>query len=331
MNDLMIQEKEQLSILTENKAKQIKAAFNPMMEKLEQVENAYNDVVNLEITPETCKVAKRMRLDISRIRIEAGKIKTAQKEEYNRAGKAIQGIFNIIKFAVVSKEEKLKDIELYYEKIEAEKKQKLQSDREGILAEYNINGEFINLGDMTEDVWGNYLTGVKNNYEAVKEAERKAELERIEAEEKEAEERAKIRIENERLKIEAEKAEKKRIAEQKKLDIERKKQERKLKIEREKVEAEKRIQDEIIRKEREAKEKLEKEIRKKEAERLRIEKEKSERLVAEQKEKENAPDKIKLEELISYMEGIGKGLKSEEAKKIVRESYRLIKDYSKSL
>ena len=331
MNDLMVQEKEQLSGLTETKAKQIKAVFNPMMEKLELVEEDYNKVVSLELTPKTCVLAKRMRLDIAKIRIEADKVRKTQKEEFLRAGNAIQGIYNIIKFAVVSKEDNLKSIELHYEKIEKEKKAQLQLDRQVELAKYDSDGEFVDLGNMPDPVWNNYLAGVKNNYEAIKEAERKAEADLIEAEKKEAEEREQMRLENERLKVEAEKAEKKRIAEQKKLDKEKAKLEEKLRIEREKVEAEKRIQNEIIRKEREAKEKLEKEIEEKEAERLRLEKESSDKLKAEQKKAKNAPDKEKLNKLVSYMEEIGKGLKGDEAKEIVREAYKLIKGFSKTL
>ena len=328
----MIQEKEQLSGLTETKAKQLKELFDPMMENLVKVEDDFNKIVSLEIKPETCVLAKRMRLDISKIRISADKVRKDQKAEYLRAGNAIQGIYNIIKLAVVSKEEKLKDIELHYEKIEEEKVKKLQLDREDELNKYDIDmANFIDLGNMPIDIWKNYLAGVKNNYEAVKEAERKAEADRIEQEKKEAAEREAMRLENERLKIEAEKAEKKIIAEQKKLDKEREKQEEKLRLEREKVEAEKRIQDEIIKKEREAKEKLEREILEKEVKRVKLEKEASDRLKAEQKKAKNAPDKEKLDKLVSYMEEIGKGLKSEEAKNIVREAYKSIKGFSQTL
>jgi len=320
MNELIIQEKEQLSVLTENKAKQIKAAFSPMMDKLEKVEEAYNEIVNLEVSRENCKLAKRMRIDISKIRTDAEKIKTAQKEEYNRAGKAIQGIYNIIKFAVVSKEEKLKNIELHYEKIEEEKKAKLQLDRQVELAKYDADGEFVDLGNMPDEVWMNYILGVKNNFEAIKEAEKKAESDRIEAEKKEAEEREAIRLENERLKIEAEKAEKKRIADQKKLDAEREKQEAKLKVEREKAEAEKRIQDEIIRKEREAKEKLEREI----AEKSRLEKIEADRLKSEQKKLESAPDKEKLFSVATKLRNTKTTVKSPKAKQALENAALLL-------
>ena len=331
MNDLLVQETEQLKGLDESKAKQIKAVFDPMVKMLEGFEESFDDVIALDISPEKCVLAKRLRLDISKIRVSADKERKILKEEYLRGGNAVQGVYNILKFAVVDKEEKLKDIELHYEKIEEEKKAKLQIDRALKLSQYEASGDFVDLGNMPDGVWEIYLTGIKNSYEAIKEAERKTEADRIAQEKKEAVEREAMRAENERLKVEAEKAEKKRIAEQKKLDKEKAIQDEKLRIEREKVEAEKRIQDEIIRKEREAKEKLEREIAEKEAEKIRLEKEESDRLKAEQKKAANAPDKEKLDDLVLYMEKIGKGLKNQDAIEIVREAYRLIKGFAKNL
>lgn len=349
MNDLIVKEDEELKGLEKSKAAQIKAVFQPMVEMLEGFEKKYREVMSLEISPDKCKQAKRLRLDISKVRISADKIRWAQKEEYIRAGNAIQGVYNILKFAVTDKEEKLKEIETYYENLEAEKIKKLQLDREIELSKYEADGKFVDLGNMPEEVWENYLAGVKNNYESVKEAERKAEEARIIAEKKielankrrlqcsrladfipdfekigfadlsdeeykilvdsaikektaYEEEQEKIRKENERLRIEAEEAEKIRLAEQKKAEAEKKKAEEKLRIEREKAEAEKRIQDEIIRKEREARERIEKEIREKE----QIEKLKKEREIAEKAEAEKkmklAPDKDKLFIIINYID-----------------------------
>jgi len=331
MNDLMIKENEELKGIDESKAAQIKATFEPMVTMLESFEDSFNNVIALEMSPEKCVLAKRLRLDISKIRVSADKERKILKEEYLRGGNAVQGVYNILKFAVTDKEETLKDIESHYEKIEVEKKAKLQLDRQVELAKYDVDGEFVDLGNMPDEVWKNYLAGVKNNFETIKEAERKAEADRIEAEKKDAEERETMRLDNERLKVEADKAEKKRISEQKKLDAERKRQDEKLRLEREKAEAEKRIQDEIIRKEREEKEKLQQDIADKEAERLRLEKVKSDRAKAAQVKTANAPDKEKLDKLVSYMEEIGKGLKNDDAKDIVREAYKSIKGFAKGL
>ena len=338
MNELIIKEDEQLKELEESKAKQIKAVFAPMVKMLEGFEEQYKEVMSLKISPEKCKQAKKLRIAVSKVRIDADKVRKIQKEEYLRAGNAIQGVYNILKFAVTDKEEKLREIEEHFERIEAEKKAKLQLDRQVELAKYDADGEFVDLGNMPDEVWKNYLAGVKNNYESLREAEYKAEEDRIEAERilylhadrknsvidlwrfmpeenrnvnfgKWADDmweelvnylnltkgdydikQEKIKADNERLRIEAEKAEKKRVADQKKADAEKVKQDAKLKAEREKAEAEKRIQDEIIRKEREAREKLEQEARDKEA----AERKEVALKAAEEKKAASAPDKEKL-------------------------------------
>ena len=204
MNDLAVLEKEQLEGVDPSKAAAIKATFEPMVKMLESFEEAFTEVTGKEINPETCKEAKRLRLDIGKIRVSADKARKTQKEEHLRAGNAIQGVYNILKFAVTDKEEKLKAIEQHFERIEAERTAKLQADRQIELAQYEADGEFIDLGKMTDEVWNNYLTGVRLNYEAVKEAEQKAEFERLAREEAEKAEQDRIRAENEQLKKEAE-------------------------------------------------------------------------------------------------------------------------------
>ena len=329
MNDLMI--KDAITGLEESKKNLIIASFAPVVESLNEYGKQFPDIQALDISPEKCVKAKRFRIDFGRQITQADNIRKDLKEESLKEGKAIQSVYNYIKTATEETKAAALDIELHYEKIEVEKKAKLQLDRQVELAKYDVDSEFVDLGNMPDEVWTNYLAGVKNNFEAIKEAERKAEADRIEAEKKDAEERETMRLDNERLKVEADKAEKKRISEQKKLDAERKRQDEKLRLEREKAEAEKRIQDEIIRKEREAKEKLQQDIADKETERLRLEKVESDRAKAEQVKTANAPDKEKLDKLVSYMEEIGKGLKNDDAKDIVREAYKSIKGFAKGL
>lgn len=376
---LVIKENEQLKGLEESKAKQIKAVFAPMIKMLENFEEKYKEVTELEISPDKCKRAKRLRIDISKVRTEADKVRKTQKEEYLRAGNAIQGVYNILKYAVADKEEKLKDIETHYERIEEAKKEQLQIDRQAELEKYEADGEFIDLGNMPDEVWKNYFAGVKNNYESIKVAERKAEEERIEREriyrldeERRSsilnlwqfmpeenknqnfgewaedmwdelvnylnltkadydKEQAKIKADNERLRIEAEKAEKKRIADQKKTEAERIKQEEKLKAEREaqekklraereKAEAEKRIQDEIIRREREAREKLEREAREKEEANWK----EAERQAAEERKAAAAPDKEKLFSVAAKLRNTKTTVKSPKAIQALEDAAMLL-------
>ena len=177
MNELTITK--ELAGLDKSKAKQIEAVFAPMVEMVKGFEATYDQIEALEISPDKCAKAKRLRLDIGQVRIKADQVRKVQKEEYLRAGNAIQGVYNILKFAVVDKEEKLKDMETHYERIEAEKKENLAEAREVELSKYDVDGTVLDLGNMDDVVWGNFLAGAKSNYEAVREAERKAAQELI--------------------------------------------------------------------------------------------------------------------------------------------------------
>lgn len=245
----------ELQGIDESKAQQIKECFDPMVQMLTRFEGAYDEVVKKDISPDVCAQAKRLRLDISKVRIEADKVRKAQKEQYLRAGNAIQGVYNILRYAVEDKENRLKKIETHYERIEQERKAKLQDERSREIEQY---GDFpgVDFGSMTDDVWNNFLLGAKSSYQARVEAERKAEEDRIKAE-KEAERRRK-------------EAEKKRIEEAR---------------QKAKEEAEKRAQAEAERKEREYQQALERERR--EAERKAAEeKRRYEQKIAEQKRQE---------------------------------------------
>jgi hypothetical protein len=175
----------ELKELEPEKSQQIKAVFDPMVEMLQSFEEAYNQVVAMDPGEETSKIAKRLRLDIGKIRINADKEHKRLKEESLRTGRAIDGIRNILKFAITDKEEKLKEIETHFERIEAERIRVLQESRQDELYKYNPDHPFIDLGNMSEEVWINFLAGTKASYEARIEAERKAEEERLAAEEAE--------------------------------------------------------------------------------------------------------------------------------------------------
>jgi hypothetical protein len=212
--------------LEENKAKEIENAYAPMVVMLTEMEEQFNKVVSSEITKDLIPIAKRLRLDIGKVRINADKIRKSAKDEYLRAGNAIQGVYNTLLYAVKSKEDKLSEIESYFENIEKERREKLQNERVTELSKFIDESELAyvpsNICDIEESVWINYIAGAKLNFETKKEAEKQAELARIAAEKKEAErlrleaiEQKRIKEENDRLKLEAERLEKVAEAERK--------------------------------------------------------------------------------------------------------------------
>jgi len=155
----------ELMPLEKSKAASIKKVFDPMVKMLEAMEDEYNKVVEMEINHETCGIARGLRLRISKVRIDADKLRIEQKKEYNIAGNAIQGVFNILKYAVTEKEDKLKEIEEFYERQEQKRIEGIKDKRVKLLDQFNIDGSLMDLGNMAEDVWDNYFTGVKTTYE----------------------------------------------------------------------------------------------------------------------------------------------------------------------
>ena len=122
------------------------------------------------------KKARRVRLEIAKIRTSAEKERKRQKAEHVLVGKAIDGVNNILKMAISKKEEKLKDIENHFENMEKERLEKLQSDRAEKLSTYVDNAEDMKLSEMDDDVWDIILAKKKSDYEDRKEAEEKETL-----------------------------------------------------------------------------------------------------------------------------------------------------------
>lgn len=308
----------ELQGIEKSKAEQIKATFEPMANMLTEFEDSYNLVVleaEKEITKEVTIKAKRLRLDIGKVRIETEKVRKEQKEEYLRAGKAIDGVSNILKWAVADKEAKLKEIESYFEIQEQKRLELLQAERAEKLSAYIEDAHERNLSKFADDEFEALLAMKKKEHEDKIAAEKKAEEERIAKEKAEAEERERIRKENEQLKKEAEERERKAKIEAEKRAKEeaerraKEEEERKIREEKErkekeeyeaKIRAEREEKKRIEREEREKREKLEAELRaKEEAERKAKEAEES-RLQAEL----NKGDAAKVKDLISELNSL---------------------------
>ena len=284
--------------VTKTRAEQIEAVFVPMVAKLKEFDGSYDEIIKEaegEITQEVCKKASRLRKDIAKVRIEAEKVRKAEKEEYLRAGKAIDGVANILKFAVSDKEKALTDIEKHFENLERERIAQLNQERIDQVAQYEVDAEHLDLGNMADDVWQNYLSGVKSAYEQKVAAEKKAEEERIAREKAEAEERERIRKENEALKAEKAKREAEEKERLEKERIEKEKQEAALKAEREEAERKQREIEAKLESERKERERIEQErLEKERAEKEAAEKAEQERIAAQQ-ELERADDDKKVD------------------------------------
>lgn len=311
-NELMKLDVPELQVIEKSKAEQIKSTFEPMVKMLSEFEEQFNEVVlesEKEITRETTLKAKRLRIDIGRVRIQTGKLKDEQKSEYLRAGNAIQAVHNILVWAVTDKENKLKEIENYFEEQEKKRLEYLQKTRADMLLAYLPDSYERNLSGMDEDVWNAYFNSKKNEYEDRIKAENKAEKDRIAREKEEAKERERIRIENERLKKEAEKRE----AE---IEKERKQAADKLKDEQAKADAE--------RKQREVKEKADREAHEKA---LKAEREKAAEAQRQLQAKADAELKAKEAEEIRIQNELAKG-DADKVKDLINDLIALKSKYS---
>jgi hypothetical protein len=170
------------------------------------------------------KLARQTRLALREIRINAEKTRKALKEDSLKKGKAIDGIYNMLAYAVEPLEKHLLEQEQFIQRIEEERKARLKAQREEALRPFT-DVSLYQLGEMDEATFANLLETNQLAFAARQEAARKAEAERIERERIEAEERAKreaeaaaererIRAENERLRAEREAAEAAAKAEQ---------------------------------------------------------------------------------------------------------------------
>lgn len=267
MANLEIQKVEELSIIEKSRALQIQATFDPMVLMLKEFEASYDEIMSeaeLGITDELSIKARELRVSISKVRINTEKIRKREKEEYLRAGKAIDGVANLLKWAVSEKEEKLNDIETFYQKIEEQKKVALQINRMDMLKPFVGDDYFKDLSSMDEDVFKAFLQVKKKDFEDLKAAEKQAELDKIAKEKADKDEQERIKAENEKLKKEAD-------ARQKQYEIEKAKREKEegnrlAKLEADRIEREtyeKRKQEEHklqLEKERVAREKIQKEL-----------------------------------------------------------------------
>lgn len=268
---------------------------------------------------ESISSARQIRLSLKSIRTSIESKRKSLKEAIVLRGKAIDGMANIFKDMIVPVENYLADQEKYAERLEAKRLAELAATREAALAPYVQDLKCYDLKAMSEQGFNQLVQSSKMAYEAQREAERRAEEQRIAKEKEEtdrriakekadAEEREKIKAENDRLKQEQ--------AARDKADAERKaKEDRQKKEEQEKRDAERKAAEEAEAKrkaeeqakldaERKAREKAEAEAKAVKEAQEQKEREEAERKAAEEQaardaeeKARRAPDKEKLKKL----------------------------------
>jgi len=228
-----------------------------MLDRMEELETEYNDIIKLTPTIENCKKAKELRLKLVKVRTGTAEIHKKAKSYYLNGGRAVDAFKNVVTFAIEGKETELEKLEKHFENIEKERLEKLQQERIELISQYVPDSQYLQLATMPDDVWNAYFETKKKEYNDKIEAEKKVESDRLESIRIEKENQEKIRIENEKLKKEADLREAQMKKEREESEAKQKELEAKAKkeadlreaLEQEKRDAQKKIDDEIKAKE----------------------------------------------------------------------------------
>jgi len=194
--------------LEETKAREIESVFVPMITKMTELESEFNAIKTLDMCEITCKKAHALRLKYVKIRTATAEIHKKAKAFYLAGGRFVDGWKNAQLYASEGIEGDLKQIEDHYVNIEKARIEKQRQAREGALMAYDVDCSILDLGNMPDDVWSNFLAGTIATHEAKLKAEQQAEAERIAKENAAKIELEAQRKENERLKAEADAKEK---------------------------------------------------------------------------------------------------------------------------
>jgi len=149
----------------------------------ELAEEAKSIVVTDESQTDLMLQARESRLKLKAIRVEAEKTRKELKEQSLREGRAIDGVSNLIKALIVPVEEHLEKQERYAEIKELERIQARYESRIEKLTPYVDDITLYNIKDMSDDAFAKLLESSIAADKAKKEAEAKAEADRL-AEEK---------------------------------------------------------------------------------------------------------------------------------------------------
>lgn len=211
------------------KASEITNGLETILAEREVLKEAYLDVISLEVTPENAKEFKDLRLKIVKNRTQGiEKWHKTQKAFFLTGGRFVDAIKN--KEVAINEdwEAKLLEAEKHFENIEKARLEVLQAERVGLIAPYVEDAFERDYTKFDEDEFTAILAAKKEAYEDKLEAE-KLEAERIENE-RIAQEKAieAQRLENIKLKADAE-------AKQAKADAEEKERQRLAKIEADKL------------------------------------------------------------------------------------------------
>lgn len=236
--------------LEETKAQQMTEGLNPILSERIVLAEQYEQVITMELTDETLKLAKELRIKIRDNRTKGIESwHKANKEFYLRGGQFVDAIKKKEVFENERMESNLLEIEKHFENLEKQRQEDLHNSRIEQIKPYVEDLTGLDFRTMQDDVFNPYLASKIKSFEDKKEAEKK-EAERIESERlAEIERQKQIEIENAKVKAENERLEKLAKAKDLQLQKEREESEAKqmameLQLEKEREENERKAKEE---------------------------------------------------------------------------------------
>ena len=184
--------------LEAEQAVKVEQAFSPMLVERDAMVKVYETIINSEMTPELTKEARELRLKLQKQRTSIEKVHKAEKAFYLAVGRFVDALKNKYVTSIPQMEETLEGIELYYVKLEAERKEKLKAERIEILKPFEVDTQFIDLLNMNDEQFKSLRSNSELAFNAKKEAERIAEEAR-----KAEEEKVRLRTERRTLLLES--------------------------------------------------------------------------------------------------------------------------------
>lgn len=168
--------------------------------------------------PANAKIARVNRLELRKVRIAIEHRRKELGDSYLRKTKAINSAAKELKDLIEPYEAKLEAIEDHAANVEAQRIAEISQERTAQLSQCGGAIDIPGLGFMPDDQFNSLLEGAKMVHAAKIEAEKRAEADRIAKEKAEADERERIRLENEKLKKEAAEKEAALVAERAKVE-----------------------------------------------------------------------------------------------------------------